>query len=112
MAVEKNSYNVCGAWNPTDSALEALNVESPREGKVYMTVAIDLVIRGIREPVRFVIETCVKVFPQNERFWYFTKKNLIQQFFLHSKEVNIFQFCIYYLRVLHRRQFFSCKPIP
>lgn len=53
-----------------------------------MTVAVDLVIRGIREPVRFIIETLVKVFPQNERFWYFNKRNLVQQFYLNSKEVR------------------------
>lgn len=55
-----------------------------------MTVAIDLVIRGIREPVRFIIETLVKVFPQNERFWYFNKRNLVQQFYLNSKEVRYY----------------------
>ena len=52
-----------------------------------MTVAVDLVIRGIREPVRFVIETSAKVYPPNERFWYLNKKNLVQQFVLNSKEV-------------------------
>ncbi|XP_014214371.1 rab GTPase-activating protein 1-like isoform X2 [Copidosoma floridanum] len=84
---ENKNYNVSGKWDPADPALESLNVETPREGKIFMTVAVDLVIRGIREPVRFVIETSVKVFPQNVRFWYFTKRNLVQQFFLNSKEI-------------------------
>ncbi|XP_011506211.1 PREDICTED: rab GTPase-activating protein 1-like isoform X2 [Ceratosolen solmsi marchali] len=87
VAPEKQCYSVCGRWDPADPALETLNIETPREGKIFMTVAVDLVIRGIREPVRFVIETSVKVFPQNERFWYFNKKNLVQQFFLNSKEI-------------------------
>lgn len=88
LSFDKQSYNVCGRWDPADPALETLNVET-REGKLFMTVAVDLVIRGIREPVRFVIETSVKVYPQNERFWYFNKRSLVQQFFLHSKEVRI-----------------------
>ncbi|KAK9306336.1 hypothetical protein QLX08_003024 [Tetragonisca angustula] len=84
---DKQCYNICGHWDPADPALETLNIETPREGKIYMTVAVDLVIRGIREPVRFIIETLVKVFPQNERFWYFNKRNLVQQFYLNSKEI-------------------------
>lgn len=79
---------MCGLWDPADPALETLNVETPREEKIFITVAVDLVIRGIREPVRFIIETSVKVFPQNERFWYFNKRNLVQQFYLNSKEVS------------------------
>ncbi|XP_012282451.1 rab GTPase-activating protein 1-like isoform X3 [Orussus abietinus] len=84
---ERQCYNICGRWDPADPALDALNVETPREDKMFMTVAVDLVIRGIREPVRFVIETSVKVFPQNERFWYITKRSLVQQFYLNSKEI-------------------------
>lgn len=88
---DKQSYNICGLWDPADPALESLNVELPKEGEIFMTVAVDLVIRGIREPVRFLIETPVKIFPQNERFWYFNKRNLVQQFYLNSKEVIIIE---------------------
>lgn len=88
LLTDNKSYYVSGKWDPSDSALESLNVETPREGKIFMTVAVDLVIRGIREPVRFVIETSVKIFSQNERFWYFNKRSLVQQFFLNSKEVS------------------------
>ncbi|XP_015113735.1 rab GTPase-activating protein 1-like [Diachasma alloeum] len=86
MGQDKQCYNISGSWDPADPALETLNNET-KEGKIYMTVAVDLVIRGIREPVRFVIETAVKVYPQNERFWYLVKKNLVQQFQLNSKEI-------------------------
>ncbi|XP_043253805.1 rab GTPase-activating protein 1-like [Colletes gigas] len=84
---DKQCYNMCGLWDPADPALETLNVETPREGKIFITVAVDLVIHCIREPVRFIIETSVKVFPQNERFWYFNKRSLVQQFYLNSKEI-------------------------
>lgn len=82
---------ICATWDPTESAFEALNQETAKDGKVYITVAVDLVIRGIQEPVRFLIETPVKIFGQNERFWYFHRRSLIQQFFLNLKEVcNIY----------------------
>ena len=87
---EKQCYNICGRWDPADPALANLNLETPRDAEMFMTVAVDLVIRRIQEPVRFQIETSVKVFPQNERFWYFTKRNLVQQFYLNSKEVSTF----------------------
>lgn len=79
---------ISASWDPTESAFEALNTETPKDGRQYMTVAIDLVITGIREPVRFQIETPVRIYSQCERFWYFQKKSLIQQFFLNLKEVS------------------------
>ncbi|KAK7869744.1 hypothetical protein R5R35_008281 [Gryllus longicercus] len=84
---DKQCYIISGHWDPADPAFEALNVETPRDGRMYITVAVDLVIRGIQEPVRFLVETPVKVYPQNERFWYFSRRPLIQQFFLNLKEV-------------------------
>lgn len=83
---DKKCYNICGRWDPADPSLDNLNIET-KDGKIYMTIAVDLVIRGIREPVRFIIETAVKVYPQNERFWYLNKRYLIQQFQLNSKEI-------------------------
>ena len=53
-----------------------------------MTLAVDLVIRGIQEPVRFLLETKVKIFPTNERFWYFSKKLHSECFILQLKEVS------------------------
>ena len=56
--------------------------------RVFMTLAVDLVIRGIQEPVRFLLETKVKIFPTNERFWYFSKKLHSECFILQLKEVS------------------------
>ncbi|XP_063234161.1 rab GTPase-activating protein 1-like isoform X3 [Bacillus rossius redtenbacheri] len=84
---DKQCYIISGHWDPADPAFESLNVETARDGRTFITVAVDLVIRGIQEPVRFLIETAVKVFPQNERFWYFSRRPLIQQFTLHLKEI-------------------------
>lgn len=60
--------------------------------RVFLTVAVDLVICGIQEPVRFGIETKAKIFPHNERFWYFTKKPHQEQFFVKLKLVSTYVF--------------------
>lgn len=90
-SMDRNCTFICALWDPTESAFEPLNVETPKEYHQYMTVAVDLVIRGIREPVRFQIETPVRVYSQHERFWYLQKRFLVQQFFLNLKEVCIKQ---------------------
>jgi hypothetical protein len=85
---DKQSYVISGHWDPADPAFEALNVETARDELIYITVAVDLVIRGIQEPVRFLIETPIKVFPQGERFWYFSRRPLVQQFSLNLRVVS------------------------
>ena len=57
--------------------------------RVFLTIAVDLVIEGIQEPVRFLIETKAKIFPITERFWYFSKKPHHEQFVLKLKEVRL-----------------------
>lgn len=85
---ERNCTLIVASWDPTEEAFELLNTETPKESRQYMTIAVDLVIRGIQEPVRFQIESPVRVFASSERFWYFQKRSLIQQFFLNLKEVR------------------------
>ena len=55
-----------------------------------MTIAVDLVVAGIQEPVRFVVETKVRIFPPSERFWYYmiNKKPVQEQFYLVLEEVR------------------------
>lgn len=79
---------ISGQLDPADPAFELLNHETPKEQTcTYMTVAVDLVISGIQVPVRFLIETPIKIFPQTERFWHFSRRVLLQQFSLTIKEV-------------------------
>jgi hypothetical protein len=56
--------------------------------RVFLTVAVDLVLAGIQEPVRFIIETRAKIYPPSERFWYFNKKPHCELFILKLKEVG------------------------
>ncbi|KAL1138790.1 hypothetical protein AAG570_008852 [Ranatra chinensis] len=79
-------YVITGQWDPKEPAFEMLNTET-KEWHAYLTVAVDLVVRGITEPVRLLVETQVRIYPQNERFWYFSRRNLIQPFYLNLKEV-------------------------
>lgn len=71
------SYQVIADWKATDKSLQAFNVETP---KTDLTVAIDLVLKGIQDPVRFFIETTVQVQSKNE-------SRLFDQMFLsHSSQ--------------------------
>ncbi|XP_012547924.2 rab GTPase-activating protein 1-like isoform X2 [Bombyx mori] len=78
--------SVCALWNAGESALAAFNVASGDGAPAYMSLALDLVIRGIPDPLRLIIETPVKVFPPTERFWYYSKRPLVQQFYINLKE--------------------------
>ncbi|XP_059620211.1 rab GTPase-activating protein 1-like isoform X2 [Phlebotomus argentipes] len=81
------SYQITAEWKATDKAFEQLNLERQ---SMEITVAVDLVIKGIQEPVRFVIETPVTIQPQSElRFienWLNKKSNLVMRYYLQLKK--------------------------
>ena len=56
--------------------------------RVFFTTAIDLVISGIQQPVRFAIETRAKIYSANERFWQLTKKIHSERFYVSLKAVS------------------------
>lgn len=47
-----------------------------------MTIAIDAILCGLDEPVRFNIECKARIFQQFERFWYVPRKTINEQYFL------------------------------
>ena len=58
-----------------------MNQETPADiQSVYVTIAADLVIQQVAEPVRFVIETKARIYPTNEKYWYYARKNLTKQY--------------------------------
>lgn len=56
-------YVIRAEWKSSDKNFERLNAET---AKLMITVAVDLVIKGIQEPVRFVLETPVTIQAYNE----------------------------------------------
>lgn len=83
-----NPYLIRAEWKSTDKNFERLNTETQ---EMYITVAIDLVIKGIQEPVRFVIETPVTIqsfndFPLMKYLSSGGKKTMMQRFYLQLKD--------------------------
>ncbi|EFO96675.1 hypothetical protein CRE_17212 [Caenorhabditis remanei] len=77
-------------WDPRVHMFEVLNTETPRDTRVFMTVAIDVIVTEISEPIRFSMEAMSRVFHEHERF-YKTPQTVVSEEFTLVLEKNFDQ---------------------
>jgi Rab GTPase-activating protein 1 len=81
-----SGYLVSALWDLNDQSIlqsmKVLNEETNKNMRVFMTIAVDLVLNGLQDPVRFCIETKARVYPQSEKFWVYPKTKHYEEFYL------------------------------
>lgn len=87
-AADTRQYNITGHWDPSEKCFAILNTETEKDTRVFLTVAVDLVLVGIQEPVRFTLETKAKIYSVPERSWYLSRKVFTEQFNVCLKQVK------------------------
>lgn len=83
------TYYITGLWDPAIRDLLVLNTETPKDTRLFVTIAVDLVVTGVTEPVRFIVETKAKIFPSGEKFfWTPSRAKFREIYIMELKEVT------------------------
>ena len=81
-STDSKTYLISAYWNPREPSFQILNEETQKNMRVFLTVALDLVIDTIQEPVRFCIETKARIYSQTEKFWVYQRTKFIENFYV------------------------------
>ncbi|XP_027195339.1 GTPase activating protein and centrosome-associated [Dermatophagoides pteronyssinus] len=72
-APTQSQWQIVASWIPTEIDSDHLNTETTRSSRVYFTIALDLILENIEEPIRFIFESKAKIIPTSisatEKFW-------------------------------------------
>ena len=86
-ASDSKSYLISAYWNPREPSFHILNEETQKNMRVYLTIALDLVIDTIQEPIRFCIETKARIFSQTEKFWVYQRTKFTENFYVQLRSI-------------------------
>lgn len=59
----QSQWQIVASWIPTEIDSDHLNTETARNSRVYFTIALDLILENIEEPIRFIFESKAKIIP-------------------------------------------------
>ncbi|KAI6209759.1 hypothetical protein M3Y96_00254700 [Aphelenchoides besseyi] len=76
------AYEIQAPWNPRARNFEVLNIETPKETRAFMTVAVDMILDGVDESVRFNMECRARVVHQMESFCQVERVPVTERFYM------------------------------
>lgn len=85
-SADNTTYTIAALFNPTLPHFELINNLTPKDSRVFITVAVDVVVARIRQPLKFLSEFKAVLLPSNYKFWYFSNRQYVHKFVLFVKE--------------------------
>lgn len=79
---DNKTYLIDAAWDPNIPQFDVLNSETPKDTRVYMTIAVDVLLEGVHEPVRLRLECKARIYHEHERFWRVARHPVSDRFYI------------------------------